>query len=45
MLAIWHIYCAPHRSQTIGKIERFHETLKATYEPAVLHEPGGAASH
>ena len=29
MLAIRHIYCAPHRPQTNGKIERFHETLKA----------------
>jgi putative transposase len=28
-LGIRHIYCAPHHPQTNGKIERFHETLKA----------------
>ena len=29
MLEIRHIRCAPHHPQTNGKIERFHETLKA----------------
>jgi len=29
MLRIRHIRCAPHHPQTNGKIERFHETLKA----------------
>jgi putative transposase len=29
MLEIRHIYCAPHHPQTNGKIERFHETLRA----------------
>ena len=29
MLQIRHIRCAPHHPQTNGKIERFHETLKA----------------
>jgi len=29
MLKIRHIRCAPHHPQTNGKIERFHETLKA----------------
>ena len=29
MLEIRHIRCAPHRPQTNGKIERFHEALKA----------------
>jgi transposase InsO family protein len=29
VLEIRHIYCAPHHPQTNGKIERFHETLKA----------------
>jgi putative transposase len=29
MLQIQHIRCAPHHPQTNGKIERFHETLKA----------------
>jgi transposase InsO family protein len=28
-LEIRHIYCAPHHPQTNGKLERFHETLKA----------------
>ncbi len=28
-LHIRHIYCAPHHPQTNGKLERFHETLKA----------------
>jgi Integrase core domain. len=28
-LGIRHIYCAPHHPQTNGKLERFHETLKA----------------
>jgi transposase InsO family protein len=28
-LSIRHIYCAPRHPQTNGKIERFHETLKA----------------
>src|SRR5258708_36277611 len=29
MVEIRHIRCAPHHPQTNGKIERFHETLKA----------------
>jgi transposase InsO family protein len=29
MRRIWHIRCSPHDPQTNGKIERFHETLKA----------------
>ena len=29
MLQIRHVRCAPHHPQTNGKIERFHETLKA----------------
>jgi RNA-directed DNA polymerase len=39
MLAIGHIYCAPHHPQTNGKIERFHETLKARMNLLVYTSP------
>ncbi len=39
MLAIRHIYCAPHHPQTNGKIERFHETLKARMNLLVTPAP------
>ena len=39
MLAIQHIYCAPHHPQTNGKIERFHETLKARMNLLVYTSP------
>src|ERR1035437_9840045 len=39
MLAIRHIYCAPHHPQTNGKIERFHETLKARMNLLVYTSP------
>lgn len=39
MLAIRHIYCAPHHPQTNGKIERFHETLRARMNLLVYTSP------
>ena len=39
MLSIRHIYCAPHHPQTNGKIERFHETLKARMNLLVYTSP------
>ncbi len=39
MLAIRHIYCAPHHPQTNGKIERFHETLKARMNLLIYTSP------
>jgi putative transposase len=40
MLSIRHIYCAPHHPQTNGKLERFHETLKARLNLLVYTSPG-----
>jgi putative transposase len=39
MLEIRHIYCAPHHPQTNGKIERFHETLRARLNLLVYTSP------
>ena len=39
MLSIRHLYCAPHHPQTNGKIERFHETLKARMNLLVYTSP------
>jgi putative transposase len=39
MLLIRHIYCALHHPQTNGKIERFHETLKARMNLLVYTGP------
>jgi hypothetical protein len=39
MLAIRHVYCAPHHPQTNGKIEHFHETLKAHMNLMVYTSP------
>ena len=39
MLQIGHIYCAPHHPQTNGKIERFHETLKARINLLIYTSP------
>jgi len=39
MLQIRHIRCAPHHPQTNGKIERFHETLKARLNLLVYTSP------
>ena len=39
MLEIRHIYCAPHHPRTNGKIERFHETLKARMNLLVYTSP------
>ena len=38
-LSIRHIYCAPHHPQTNGKLERFHETLKARLNLLVYASP------
>ncbi len=38
-LSIRHIYCAPYHPQTNGKIERFHETLKARINLLVYPSP------
>jgi predicted nucleic acid-binding protein len=39
MRQIRHIRCAPHHPQTNGKIERFHETLKARLNLLVYTSP------
>jgi len=39
MLGIRHIYCSPHHPQTNGKLERFHETLKARVNLLVYLSP------
>ena len=39
MRRIRHIRCAPHHPQTNGKIERFHETLKARLNLLVYTSP------
>jgi putative transposase len=39
MLEIWHIYCSPYHPQTNGKLERFHETLKARLNLLVFTSP------
>ena len=39
MLQIWHIRCSPHHPQTNGKLERFHETLKARVNLLVYSSP------
>src|SRR5713226_9742271 len=39
MLAIRHIRCSPHHPQTNGKLERFHETLKARVNLPVYTSP------
>jgi transposase InsO family protein len=38
-LGLRHIYCAPHHPQTTGKLERFHETLKARINLLVYTSP------
>jgi hypothetical protein len=38
VLKIRYMYCAQHHPQTIGEIERFHETLKARMKPAGQHQ-------
>jgi putative transposase len=39
MLEIGHIYCSPYHPQTNGKLERFHETLKARLNLLVFTSP------
>lgn len=39
-LGIRHVYCSPHHPQTQGKLERFHETLKARLNLLVYTSPG-----
>jgi putative transposase len=39
MLEIRHIYCSSHHPQTNGKLERFHETLKARLNLLVFTSP------
>jgi transposase InsO family protein len=39
ILGIRHIYCAPHHPQTNGKIERFHETLRARMNLLIYTSP------
>jgi putative transposase len=39
MLEIRHIYCSPYHPQTNGKLERFHETLKARLNLLVFTSP------
>ena len=39
MLEIRHIYCSPYHPQTNGKLERFHETLKARLNLLVFRSP------
>jgi putative transposase len=38
-LEIRHIYCSPYHPQTNGKLERFHETLKARLNLLVFTTP------
>jgi transposase InsO family protein len=38
-LGLRHIYCASHHPQTNGKLERFHETLKARLNLLVYMSP------
>lgn len=38
-LEIRHIDCAPHHPQTNGKLERFHETIKARLNLLVYSSP------
>jgi len=39
MLEIRHIYCSPYHPQTNGKLERFHETVKARLNLLVFTSP------
>ena len=39
MLQIRHVLCSPHHPQTNGKLERFHETLKARLNLLVYPSP------
>jgi putative transposase len=39
MLALRHIRCSPHHPQTNGKLERFHQTLKARVNLLVYSSP------
>ena len=39
MLSIQHILCSPHHPQTNGKLERFHQTLKARANLLVYASP------
>jgi RNA-directed DNA polymerase len=39
MLEIRHLYCSPYHPQTNGKLERFHETLKARLNLLVFTSP------
>ena len=39
MLEIRHLRCAPHHPQTTGKLERFHQTLKARLNLLVYASP------
>jgi putative transposase len=39
MLELRHIYCSPYHPQTNGKLERFHETLKARLNLLVFSSP------
>jgi transposase InsO family protein len=39
MVEIRHIYCSPYHPQTTGKLERFHETLKARLNLLVFTSP------
>jgi putative transposase len=39
MLALRHIRCSPHHPQTNGKLEGFHETLKARVNLLVYSSP------
>ena len=44
MLALRHIRCSPHHPQTNGKLERFHETLKARVNLLVYPSPRAVAT-
>lgn len=39
ILEIPHIYCSPYHPQTNGKLERFHQTLKARLNLLVFTSP------